>query len=406
MDMKESAADTAFREEVRRFIENEVPADIRKRVKDGHDAGKEDTRRYHEALAKKGWLAPSWPKEAGGTGWSVTQRHIFEEESALGYCPPVHGITIGMIGPVLIRFGTDEQKQKYLPRILGVQDWWCQGFSEPGSGSDLASLKTEAVKKDGKYIVNGSKIWTSTAEYATHIFCLVRTDKAAKPQEGISFLLMDITTPGITIRPIISINGRRPFKQEFFDNVEVPLENLVHKENDGWTVAKSLLEHERLNLARVGENKKRLTQLKEIAAQELDGGRPLIEQDWFRRKLAGLETRFRALDTTVARFVAKAEAGHALDPSVSMLKLRGSELVQDILQTTVEAAGYYGLPLNLTDTVLEETARGGLLDDDLDMLPDYAEGASVSRFRSRGFTIAGGSSEVQHNVMAKQVLKL
>ncbi|MDE2361691.1 MAG: acyl-CoA dehydrogenase family protein [Hyphomicrobiales bacterium] len=406
MDMQETAEDRAFRAEVAGFIADKLPADIRTRVRDGYDAGRDDTRRWHEILAARGWLVPSWPAEWGGAGWNVMQRHIFEEECALGYCPPVHGITIGMLGPVLIRYGTEAQKQRYLPAILNVREWWCQGYSEPGAGSDLASLKTEARRDGDAYIVNGSKIWTSTGEWATHMFCLVRTDKSAKPQEGISFLLIDMKTAGISIRPIHAINGHRLFNQVFLDNVVVPVENLVHKENDGWSVAKSLLEHERLNLSRVGESKKRLHRLKEIARVEREGGRTLIEQDWFRRKLAALETRLRALDATVLRFIARTQSGAALDPSVSMLKLRGSQLVQDILQATVDALGYYGLPFDLSTALSDSDPLGGLADDDLDVLPDYAAGASVSRFRSRAFTIAGGSSEVQRNVMAKQVLKL
>ncbi|MBP6766220.1 MAG: acyl-CoA dehydrogenase family protein [Reyranella sp.] len=396
MDMRETAEDRAFREEVRAFVRHELPAGIKVHNEEGWEPEKDEMARWHSILARKGWLAPSWPKEHGGTGWSLMQRHIFEEECALNYCPPLHIFNIAMIGPILIEYGTEAQKRRYLSGILEVKDWWCQGYSEPDAGSDLAALKTEARREGDYYILNGTKVWTSLAHWATHIFCLVRTRKEGKPQQGISFLLVDMASRGISIQPIPTINGQHIFNQVVFENVRVPIANLVHKENEGWTVAKSLLEHERLFLARVGDNKKRLQRLKEIARRELAHGKPLIEHDWFRRKLAQYEVRVRALDLSVLRFIAKADAGGKLDPSVTMLKMQGTELLQDLLQATVDALGYYGVPFQ----------AHGITNDDLapPIGPDYAPGASNARFRSRAFTIAGGGSEIQQNIMAKHLL--
>jgi alkylation response protein AidB-like acyl-CoA dehydrogenase len=396
MNLQETAEDRAFRASVREFVRRELPADIRLHNEEGWEPEKDEMARWHSILARQGWLAPSWPREYGGTGWTLMQRHIFEEECALNYCPPVHIFNIAMIGPILIQYGTEAQKRRYLPKILGVEEWWCQGYSEPDAGSDLAALKTEARLDGDHYVVNGTKVWTSLAHWATHIFCLVRTKKDGKPQEGISFLLMEMNARGTSIQPIPTINGQHIFNQVVFENVRVPKENLVHRENEGWTVAKSLLDHERLFLARVGDNKKRLQRLKDIARRELAHGKPLMAHDWFRRKLAQYEVRVRALDLGVLRFIAKADSGQGLDPSVTMLKLRGTELLQDLLQETVDALGYYGLPFQLHGVSNDELAPP--------LGPEHATGASNARFRSRAFTIAGGGSEIQHNIMAKHLL--
>lgn len=393
MDMTETAQDAAFRTEVRHFLASHLPPDIRDAVRDAREVERDALQRWQRILHAQGWLAPAWPVAHGGAGWTGMQRHIFEEECALAYCPPLHAFNFGMIGPILIRFGTPAQQERYLPAILGSEDWWCQGYSEPEAGSDLASLRTRAERDGDHYVVNGVKTWTSLAHWANRMFCLVRTDSAAKPQDGISFLLIDMDTPGIQVQPIRSISGQHVFNQVFLDDVRVPVENLVHHENAGWTVAKSLLAHERLGLSRVGESKKRLQRLKQIAAEDGQGGPRLIEQDWFRRKLVHLEVRLRALEVTVLRFVADADSARPAGAEASMLKLRGSKLLQDVLQASVEALGHRGLVLEAQPdpAVNASEAYGGL---------------PSARFQSRAYTIAGGSSEVQRNILAKQVLGL
>ncbi len=393
MDMTETERDTTFRTQVREFLVTRLPEDIRDVVRDAREVDKAALVRWQRILHAQGWLAPSWSVTHGGPGWTPMQRHIFEEECALHYCPPPHAFNFSMLGPILIRFGTPAQQQRYLPAILNSEDWWCQGYSEPEAGSDLAALRTRAERQGDHYVVNGTKTWTSLAHWANRMFCLVRTDPAAKPQQGISFLLIDMDDPGIRVQPITSISGQHVFNQVFLDDVRVPVENLVHCENEGWTVAKSLLEHERLGLSRVGESKKRLQRLREIAAEAPDGGTPLIAEDWFRRKLARLEVRLRALEVTVLRFVADAEAGRAVGANVSMLKLRGSQLLQDVLQTSVDALGSRGLVLSSPREQGANTRE-----------PD--SGLASARFQSRAYTIAGGSSEVQRNIIAKQVLGL
>ena len=391
MDMNETERDAAFRAELRGFLGNNLPADIRAAVQDAREVGRDALQRWQRILHAQGWLAPSWPKAHGGPGWTPMQRHIFEEECAFGYCPPLHAFNFGMIGPILIRFGTPAQQERYLPAILRSEDWWCQGYSEPEAGSDLAALKTRAERDGDHYVVNGIKTWTSLAHWANRMFCLVRTDRTAKPQDGISFLLIDMDDPGIKVQPIRSISGQHVFNQVLLDDVRVPVANLVHRENAGWTVAKSLLEHERLGLSRVGESKKRLQRLKQIAAESLDGGPPLIEEDWFRRKLVRLEVRLRALEVMVLRFVADAEAGRPAGAGASMLKLRGSELLQDVLRTSVEVLGHRGLVLGMPP----DPAMNG---------PEADGGLSSARFQSRAYTIAGGSSEIQRNIIARHIL--
>ena len=287
MELAYTPQENAFREEVRGFIRANLPADIQDKVLNGKHMGREDFLRWHRALHKKGWVAPNWPVENGGTGWTPVQRHIFEDEAAEAGAPPVIPFGVTMCGPVVIRFGSDWQKQYFLPRILSAEHVWCQGFSEPGSGSDLASLRTKAVREGDDYIVNGQKIWTTSAHFADWIFNLVRTDpNAKKPQEGISFLLIDMKTPGITVRPIVTMDGGREVNEVFFDNVRVPAKNLVGEENKGWTYAKFLLGNERTGIARVGASKRELKRLKEIATQEQDGGRPLVASPRFRDKIA------------------------------------------------------------------------------------------------------------------------
>ncbi len=395
--MFDSPEIVAFRAEVRDFVLSQLPHDLRDTVRAGQQATPEQTTRWQAILSRQGWLVPHWPLEAGGLGWDAARRLAFEEEMATHHAPELNSITFDMIGPVLIRFGTAEQKARFLPAIASGNQQWCQGYSEPNAGSDLASLKTRAVRSGGSYVVNGSKIWTSGAQYSDWIFCLARTDPEAKAQEGISFLLIDMKSPGITVRPIRGIHGWEVFNEVFFDDVEVPLHNLVGEENRGWTIAKSLLEFERLKLARVGENKRRMARAREVGWRELEQGEPLMRRPWFRQRFAELQMRLMALEANAARFLERATLGLPIGAEVSMLKLRGSQLIQQWEALTVDALGPSALPFDVV------AVRGG---PTTLPLPELAATASSRRFLSRGYTIAGGSSEIQHNILAKQVLGL
>jgi acyl-CoA dehydrogenase len=386
-----------FRAEVRAFVEARLPADIRAATRAGRQLSKAQYVRWHEILAAQGWLVPHWPVEAGGLGLDAARRLAFDEEMCTHYAPELNSITFDMIGPVLIRYGNPAQQATFLPAIASGTQWWCQGYSEPNAGSDLASISTRAVLRGDRYVVNGSKIWTSGAQYADWMFCLVRTDSEAKAQEGISFLLIDMKTPGITVRPIRGIHGWEVFNEVFLDDVEVPIQNLVAQENRGWTVAKSLLEFERLKLARVGENKRRMARAREIGWRELEDGVPLMQRAWFRKRFAELQVRLIALEANSARFVARSAAGVPVGAEVSILKLRGSQLIQAWEMLTVDALGPASLPFDV-NALDRET--GSL------PVPELAPTASSRRFLSRGYSIAGGSSEIQHNILAKQVLGL
>ncbi len=389
-------SDEAFRQEVRRFLSERLSPTVRDRVRDGRPIEKEELRRWHATLRERGWIAPNWPREYGGTGWGAVRRWIFEEEYHTQYCPPVHLFNFKMLGPILIRFGSDAQRARFLPRIISSEDWWCQGYSEPGSGSDLASLSTRAVREGDHYVVNGAKIWTSFAHWANRIFCLVRTATDVKQQSGISFLLIDMKSPGVTVRPIVSIDGRHHFNQVFFDDVRVPVEDRVGEENDGWRIAKSLLQFERVNASRYGETLGRLKRLKEIAAQTPVAGGMLIDQDWFRRKVVDLEVRLMAIQQTALLFLARVEAGETIGPESSMLKLRGSQALQRSHELLQQAVGLSGLPF-----AYESDA------DQLESIePFYASAMSPQRFIGRGYTIAAGSSEIQRNILAHAVLEL
>src|SRR5471032_189022 len=298
MDLNYTAEDLAFRDTVRAFLEANLHADLQQKVRNHLRLQKEDYVRWHQIAARQGWAAPAWPVEFGGPGWNATQRHIWEEECARAGTPPILPFGINMVAPVIMAFGNDQQKAHYLPRILSCEDWWCQGYSEPGSGSDLASLKTTAKRVGDHYVVNGQKTWTTLAQYADWIFCLVRTNPDSKKQEGISFLLIDMKTPGITVRPIQTIDGSREVNEVFFDDVKVPLENLVGEENKGWNYAKFLLGNERFGIARVGLSKERIRRLKELASKVESGGKPISEDMKFREKLAEVEIELKALELT------------------------------------------------------------------------------------------------------------
>ena len=306
MDLRFTPEEIAFRDEVRGFMKQKLPAPIRTKMIEGRRLDKDDLVTWQRILNAKGWAVPHWPAEWGGTGWGPVEIYLFRDEMQQAPAPEPLPFGVNMLGPVLIAFGNEEQKKRFLPRIANLDDWWCQGFSEPGSGSDLASLKTSAKREGGHYVVNGQKTWTTLAQYADWIFCLVRTDPAAKKQEGISFLLIDMKSPGITVRPIQTIDGGHEVNEVFFDDVKVPAENLVGQENRGWDYAKFLLGNERTGIARIGISKARIRRLKELAAIEQSGGRPLIADERFRAKIAEVEVALKALEMTQLRVVAAA----------------------------------------------------------------------------------------------------
>lgn len=388
----------AFRSEVRAFLAEALPEHLSKKIRLGLPMTKADHEEWHAILNAKGWLGTNWPVKHGGTGWDGMQRQIYEVEACLANAPRVVPFGLAMMGPILQEFGNDKQKAHFLPRILNGEHWWCQGYSEPGSGSDLASLKTKAVRDGDHYVVNGQKTWTTLAQHANWIFCLVRTDPDAKKQEGISFLLIDMTTPGVEVRPIELLDGDFEVNEVFFDNVRVPVENLIGQENQGWTYAKYLLTHERTNIAGVGFSNANLIALKEIAQQETAGGRPLAENPMFAARMAEVEIDLLAMATTNLRTIAKVSAGQAPGVESSMLKIKGTEIRQEIDDLTRRAVGRYAVP-----KTLEALAEGN---NNSQVGPDYAASASVKYFNNRKLTIFGGSSEVQRTIISKAVLGL
>jgi alkylation response protein AidB-like acyl-CoA dehydrogenase len=400
MDLRLTAEELAFRDELRAFIRDNLPADIAERLRQGHSSRKQDIIAWQRILNKKGWAAYSWPKEWGGPGWSAVQRMIFLEEIQTYPAPEVNPFNITMLGPVLIQFGSQEQKQRFLPRARNVDDWWCQGFSEPGAGSDLAALKTAARRDGDDYVVNGQKIWTSTAHQADWCFALVRTNpQAAKRQEGISFLLIDMKTPGITVRPIISIDGSHHLNEVFFDDVRVPVSMRIYEENKGWDVAKFLLGNERTGIARLGKSKERVKFAKEKAKEMREGGRPLIEDPEFRRRIAQLETELKSLEITQLRVLSAEKAGEGRqNPLSAVLKLKGTEL----LQATTELAMDVGGPLAMPDWADELEA----LSNEPEVGPVWATEATRSYLFLRAASIYGGTNEIMKNIVSKAVLGL
>ncbi|MFK8399650.1 acyl-CoA dehydrogenase family protein [Pseudomonas sp. BGr12] len=397
MDIHYTPEELAFREEVRAFLRDKLPAELAAKVKLGKRLSKEDNVFWMRTLNDRGWHASLWPVEHGGTGWSVVQKYIFEEECAIFGAPRVLPFGAVMVGPVIINFGTEAQKAYFLPRILDMTDWWAQGYSEPGSGSDLASLKTRAVREGEHYIVNGQKTWTTMGQHADWIFCLVRTDPQAKAQRGISFLLIDMKSPGITVRPIITLDGEHEVNEVFFDNVKVPVANLVGQENDGWTCAKYLLTHERTGLAGIGFSKQLLRQLKGIAARERKGGRPLIDDPLFRAQIADLEMQLMAAEMSNLRILAAAREGGGSGAESSILKVRGTEIRQAITHLLRKAVGPYALPF-LEEEM--EACSGDLLHT------DYSATAASQYFIMRKLSIYGGSNEIQKNIVSKVNLGL
>ncbi|MDN4060859.1 acyl-CoA dehydrogenase family protein [Massilia sp. YIM B02769] len=400
MDLNYSDEDLAFRDEVRAFLAANLPPDLQHKVRSHLRLSKDDSVRWHKILAAKGWVAPGWPVEFGGPGWTPTQRHIFEEECARAGTPQIMPFGVNMVAPVIMAFGSAEQKAYYLPRILSCEDWWCQGYSEPGAGSDLASLKTTAVRgldADGDhYIVNGQKTWTTLAQHADMIFCLVRTDSGVRKQEGISFLLIDMHSPGITVRPIIMLDEDHEVNEVFFDNVRVPAANLVGQENRGWTYAKYLLGHERTGIAAVGRSKRELAFLKGLAARESKNGKPLIDDPLFAAKLAHLEIELMALEMTVLRVLAKADK--APGPEASVLKVRGTDIQQALTELMVEAVGPMALPFD--PAYLEGASEHSVAED------DAAAPLASYYFNYRKTSIYGGSNEIQRNIITQMILGL
>lgn len=396
MNLVFSEADLAFQQEVRNFLVQRLPVDIRDRCARGYIVGNEDLIRWQKILNEQGWMAPNWPVEYGGTGWSLTQKYIAAREFASACAPlPTFGIT--MLGPVLIAFGSDAQKARYLPRILRSDDAWCQGYSEPGAGSDLARLKTRAVRDGDQYIVNGQKLWTSYAHWADMMFCLVRTDPDAKAQDGISFILIDMKIPGIEIRPIIGLDMGHTLNEVFLEDVRVPVENLVGEENKGWTYAKYLLQKERNFVARVAQSRHLVARLKIIAAEQRVGDGHLIDSADFKRRLTSLEIDLRALEYSELRYLSRELHGEKIGLESSILKIKGSEIQQGLKKLLVESLGMYSAPY--------ENDMMPIDSDYLSIGPQHMQGIMAEHLYGRAATIFGGSNEIQRNILARQLLR-
>ncbi|HXC50115.1 MAG TPA: acyl-CoA dehydrogenase family protein [Candidatus Limnocylindrales bacterium] len=392
MDMSFTPEQIAFRDEVRRFISEAMPPELRHKAENGGHYEHEDTLRWHRILYEKGWAAPHWPKEVGGTGWDVGQRHIFSEELTRANAPSLSPFGLTMVGPLIIQFGTDEQKKRFLPKILSGEEIWCQGYSEPNSGSDLASLQLRAEKDGDDYVLNGQKTWTTYAQYAHWIFVLARTNSNGKQQEGISFLLADIrNTPGIEVKPFLTIGGTPAFSETWFDNARVPQANRVGPENQGWTMAKALLGHERTSIGGVAESARLLRLIRRIARDTPVRGKTLMDDDAFRRRLAKLEIRQRTVGMANLRTLASAQLGHAPGPESSILKIAGTELQQELSELAMDAMGHNAL---------------GWFDSPTEAMPEYQLWMASNFNYLRAATIYGGSNEIQKNIIAKMILGL
>ncbi len=388
MDLDFSPAEDAFREVVRNFVKDKLPDHIRDKVMNGVHLNRDEHVLWQRTLHQRGWGGPSWPAEFGGPGWSATEQYIFEEESAAAGAPRLISFGLRMIAPVLMAFGTRQQQQRFLPKILSAEEWWCQGYSEPGAGSDLASLKTRAVRDGSSYVVSGQKTWTTLGQYADWIFCLVRTDPQAKAQRGISFLLVDMKTPGVTVRPIITLDGAHEVNEVWLEDVRVPVENLVGEENQGWTYAKFLLGHERTNIAGIGIAKRELARLKRIAAAE---GR--LDEPLFAARVAQVEIDLMALEITNLRVLASEARTEgekkAPGPEASILKIKGTEIQQAISELMMQAVGAYALPFKQADVG-----------------PAYAANLGAGYCNLRKLSIFGGSNEIQKNIIAQTIMGL
>ncbi len=395
MDLNYTDEESAFQSEVRNFLAEKLPKQMSEKVRLGGDLTKAEMDEWHSILNDKGWLAQNWPKAFGGAEWDAVQRHIYEEEAALANAPRIIPFGLSMLAPVLQKFGSQEQCDHWLPRILSGEDWWCQGYSEPGAGSDLASLKTRAVREGDHYIVNGQKTWTTLGQHANMIFCLVRTDVDVKQQEGISFLLIDMDTPGIEVRPIVLLDGGAEVNEVWFTDVKVPVANLVGEENMGWTYAKYLLTHERTNIAGVGFSNAGLQAVKRIAKSELSAGKPLIENPHFAARIAQVEIDLMAMSLSNLRIVSQAAKGGAPGLEASMLKVKGSIIRQEINDLARRAVGPYALPF------ASEAIEGA---NEAPFGPEYAAPVAAEYFNNRKLSIFGGSNEVQRQIIAKTTL--
>ncbi|GAC1571907.1 MAG: pimeloyl-CoA dehydrogenase large subunit [Sphingomicrobium sp.] len=395
MDLSFTPEEKAFRKEVRNFLATSLPGDLRRKMIERRHLGKDDIVRWQRILNARGWATPNWPVEWGGQAWTPVQRYIFQEEMALAHAPEGSPFNVNMIGPVIARFGSEEQKKRFLPRIANIDDWWCQGFSEPGAGSDLASLKASAVRESEHYLLNGQKIWTTQAQHADWMFGLFRTDNLGKKQQGITFLLLDMQTPGLTVRSIETIDGEHDANEVFFDDVRVPVKNRIGEEGRGWDYAKHLLGHERSGIARIGLSKERLSQLRyleqDMAAKATLSDR---ERQRLRRKLAEVEVELRALELTQLRVVAADAQGGGANAAASILKIKGTELQQRMTELAVELAGPAGLAMPEHHGANKERDDG------------WIEAAAPFYFTMRKVSIFGGSNEIQKNIIAKGVLGL
>jgi alkylation response protein AidB-like acyl-CoA dehydrogenase len=400
MDLRFTTEELAFREEVREFFRTALPAPIRSKCVLGQRLTREELKLWQGILYKKGWATPAWDSAWGGTGWSPVKQYIFKEELHMAPAPEPLSFNVNMIGPTLIAFGTAEQKLHFLPKIASLEYWFCQGFSEPGAGSDLASLRTQAQRDGDHYVINGQKLWTSTAHFADWCFLLVRTDPHARKQQGITYLLMDMKSPGITVRPIITLDGHHETNEMFLENVRVPVANRLGEENKGWDYAKYLLGHERSGIARVGVSKMRVRRAKELATRVFSGGKPLSEDIGFRQRVAALEVELKALEITQMRVIS--ESMHAAsgkpDPKASILKMKGSELQQAATQLLLDVAGYDAMEYD------GEFLRGAAREHPDEM--DWALTIAPNHYWIRHVSIVGGSNEIQRNILAKQVLGL
>jgi alkylation response protein AidB-like acyl-CoA dehydrogenase len=391
MDLAFTPPEQKFREDVRAWVRANLPAETSHKVHNALRLTRDDSQNWARILGKKGWLGYGWPEQFGGPGWSAIQKHLFEEECALAGAPRIIPFGPVMVAPVIMAFGSPEQQQRFLPGIASGDVWWSQGYSEPGSGSDLASVKTRAERKGDKYIVNGQKTWTTLAQYGDWIFCLVRTSTEGKPQTGISFLLIDMTSPGVTVRPIIMLDSEREVNEVFFDNVEVPAANLIGEENKGWTYAKHLLSHERTNIADVNRAKRELERLKRIAKAE-----GVYDDQRFRDEIAKLEVDVVALEMLVLRVLSAEKSGKNSLDIAGLLKIRGSEIQQRYSELMMLAAGPYALPF------IQEAMEAGWQGEYVGAA--HCAPLASTYFNLRKTTIYGGSNEVQRNIVAQTVL--
>ena len=395
MDLNFTDQERAFQSEVQTFLADNLPDDIAAKVRLGDGLTKDMMDLWHSILNAKGWLATTWPKAFGGPGWTPVQKHIFEEECCRAYAPRIVPFGLNMLGPVLQKFGTAEQQESILPRILSGEDWWCQGYSEPGAGSDLASLKTRAIREGDEYIINGQKTWTTLGQHANKIFCLVRTSSEGKPQEGISFVLVDLDTPGIEMRPIRLIEGGHEVNEVFFTDVRVPVSNLVGEENKGWTIAKFLLSHERTGIAGVGFSMQALEEVKSLAHTIRRGAKRLIDDPLFAARLAKVEIDLEAMKITNLRMLFQAQKQGAPGPETSMLKIKGTVINQELRDLARRALGPLAAPF-----------PGHVSDGNILFGPVDTAFNAARYFNNRKTSIFGGSNEIQRNILTKTMLEL